>query len=76
MDEADISQKEIDHQLKITLINMEADQAKQKQKQTVTECVECGAEIPLARQEAVPGCQHCITCAQINEQLTNGVKRV
>lgn len=29
---------------------------------SLTHCVECGEEIPEARQKLVPGCQHCIDC--------------
>ncbi len=27
-------------------------------------CEECGAEIPLARREAVPGVTHCVACQE------------
>lgn len=29
---------------------------------SATDCVECGAAIPPARQQAVPGVQTCIEC--------------
>lgn len=31
-------------------------------RQSATECVECGAPIPEARQKAVPGCRLCVEC--------------
>lgn len=31
------------------------------------DCQDCGAEIPLARRHAVPGCQYCIDCQQMIE---------
>lgn len=34
-----------------------------------THCAECGAPIPQARQEAVPGCQLCRDC---QEEYDNG----
>jgi phage/conjugal plasmid C-4 type zinc finger TraR family protein len=27
-------------------------------------CYECGEPIPVARQQALPGCHHCIQCAK------------
>lgn len=36
--------------------------------ETASECVECGLEIPSARQVAVPGCQTCTECAATLEQ--------
>jgi phage/conjugal plasmid C-4 type zinc finger TraR family protein len=36
--------------------------------ESANECVECGLEIPSARQLAVPGCQTCTECAQSLEQ--------
>ena len=33
-----------------------------------TECVECGAEIPEARQRAIAGVTHCVAC---QEELDN-----
>lgn len=32
------------------------------------ECVECSAEIPQARREAVPGVELCIGCASVAEE--------
>ena len=33
-----------------------------------THCVECGTEIPEARQKAVKGCQHCVHCKSLSER--------
>ena len=33
-----------------------------------THCEECGAEIPAARREAVPGVTHCVTCQETLDQ--------
>lgn len=35
---------------------------------SLSECEECGAEIPLARQQAIQGCTLCIDCQSINER--------
>jgi len=31
-------------------------------------CEECGDDIPVARQEAMPGVQHCVYCQEILEK--------
>ncbi len=31
------------------------------------DCLECGADIPAARQLAVPGVQFCVDCQQLQE---------
>lgn len=31
------------------------------------DCLECGADIPAARQRAVPGVQFCVDCQQLQE---------
>ena len=35
--------------------------------ESLSECDECGADIPPARQRAVPGCRYCIGCAEVLE---------
>lgn len=32
--------------------------------ESLTECAECGEEIPQARRKAVPGVKLCVTCQQ------------
>ncbi len=39
---------------------------------SLSECIECGGEIPLARQIAVQGVTHCIECAQFFEMQNRG----
>jgi phage/conjugal plasmid C-4 type zinc finger TraR family protein len=36
--------------------------------ESLTHCEECGAEIPLARREAVPGVRLCIVCQQSRDE--------
>ena len=35
--------------------------------ESAKECSECGATIPAARRRAVPGCRHCVDCAEFME---------
>lgn len=35
--------------------------------ESLSECDECGEDIPLARQKAVKGCQLCIGCQSVRE---------
>ena len=35
---------------------------------SLEECIECGEEIPLARQQAVSGCTLCIDCQTLKER--------
>lgn len=36
--------------------------------ESADECVECSAEIPQARREAVPGVELCVECASVAEE--------
>lgn len=38
-------------------------------------CDECGAEIPQARRQAVPGCTLCVSCADVHERRQAGYTR-
>lgn len=40
-------------------------------KKSLEECAECGDEIPIKRQEAIEGVEHCFACASRNEQKRN-----
>jgi len=42
--------------------------AKQAEQPSATECVECGDDIPEARQKAIPGVQLCTYCQEMNER--------
>ena len=42
--------------------------AKMAEKPSADECVECGEEIPEARQKAIPGVQLCVFCQEMNER--------
>lgn len=38
------------------------------EKQSAEECLECDKAIPKARQEAVKGCQYCVTCQELADK--------
>lgn len=40
----------------------------QAAKPSAEECEECGDEIPVARRQAVPGCQLCVFCQEKHER--------
>ena len=31
-------------------------------------CIYCGAKIPEARREVIPGCVDCVSCASVHEK--------
>lgn len=42
---------------------------------SLSECEECGVEIPPARREAVKGCRLCIECQAFADKMSAGVRR-
>jgi phage/conjugal plasmid C-4 type zinc finger TraR family protein len=42
--------------------------SKQTQQVSLSECQDCGEDIPPARQQAVPGVQRCVFCQQAHER--------
>ena len=42
--------------------------SRQTQNPSLTECQDCGEDIPQARQQAVPGVQRCVFCQQAHER--------
>ena len=42
---------------------------------SLSECEECGVEIPPARQEAVKGCRMCTDCQAFADKMSAGVRR-
>lgn len=61
-DEADIAndmiQKEMDARLKARSVTIHP---------SASECIECGDDIPEARQVALPGVQLCVYCQEMLE---------
>ncbi|MCG8426723.1 MAG: TraR/DksA C4-type zinc finger protein [Chromatiales bacterium] len=67
MDIADLADRHIEDQLLSALHRVQV--ANQSQSHSSTcECEDCGAEIPKARQQAVPGCTQCVSCAEYFER--------
>lgn len=64
------------HSLHLNM-NAVADVQKQLQKQrsqpTQSECQECGEDIPMERQRAVPGVQFCVHCQELSERRRRGL---
>lgn len=42
---------------------------------SLSECEECGDDIPNARQEAAKGCRLCVVCGELADVKRVGVKR-
>ena len=42
--------------------------AKQAEKPSAEVCEECGDDIPVARQKAIPGVQYCLYCQEYLER--------
>jgi RNA polymerase-binding transcription factor DksA len=42
---------------------------------SLSECEECGDDIPKARQDAVKGCRLCVACQGVVDQRAMGVRR-
>ena len=43
---------------------------------SLSECEECGDEIPKARQEAAKGCRLCVVCGELADVRAKGVRRL
>lgn len=62
-------------QIQSLLMNMSAEQAlrakleQQRSKPSAEFCEECGDDIPLARQQAIPGVQLCVYCQERSERF-------
>lgn len=47
--------------------------AEQRKFASLSECAECGEDIPEARQKAIPGCMLCIHCQELEERYQKGL---
>jgi phage/conjugal plasmid C-4 type zinc finger TraR family protein len=61
MDEADRAQLTIEQTLDAAI--RAARGILPAERESASECAECGLQIPSSRQIAVPGCQLCVDCA-------------
>lgn len=62
-DEADIAQRFIEASIEEAMDR----RTKQSMSVSLTECAECGEEIPEARRVALPGVQLCVWCQEVLE---------
>jgi phage/conjugal plasmid C-4 type zinc finger TraR family protein len=46
-------------------------QSRLSQGPTLEHCAECGADIPQARREALPGVRLCLRCQEADDQRVN-----
>jgi len=68
-DEVDVANDHTEQELKLRIAAARGyvdDQGDPKQ--SATDCVECGLEIPSARQIALPGIDTCVHCASAAER--------
>lgn len=55
-------------QNEMALANHIAKQKKQAEAPSREACIECEKAIPKARQEAVKGCQYCLSCQELADK--------
>ncbi len=67
-EEAEMAQLHSIHLHMNAIAEVQKKLAKQRQQESLSECEECGEEIPKARQLAVPGVRLCITCKERSER--------
>ena len=72
-EEADMGQL---HAIHVNENAIAAIRSKLKTGPGLTECEECGDEIPEARRRAVAGVTHCIGCAEYAETMSNKQARL
>lgn len=73
-DEADIANDYADRHNKDAIERARLSMAGQQSGCPATEsCEWCGAEIPAARRQAVPGCVLCVDCQGVKERLKHGL---
>lgn len=70
-EEAEMAQLHSIHLHMNAISDVQKKLAKMAEKPSAEECVECGEEIPEARQKAIPGVQRCIYC-QEHLEITKG----
>jgi phage/conjugal plasmid C-4 type zinc finger TraR family protein len=68
-DVADVAQDLIEREDAMRSQARDARRAAAEAARAVTECEECGADIPKARQKAVRGCTLCIECQSVREHV-------
>ena len=68
-DDADIANDRIEQDLQLRINAARGVVSSQGDpKQGTDDCIECGLEIPSARQIAIPGVDTCVHCAEVAER--------
>ena len=67
-EEAEMGQLHAIHNNMNAIANVRRQLAQQASQPSLTHCEECGEEIPVKRQELVPGCRLCVYCQQLAER--------
>jgi phage/conjugal plasmid C-4 type zinc finger TraR family protein len=76
MDIADLADRYIEDQLQSSLYRLQFCLRQGKRHGSKSQlCDDCGAHIPTARLEAVPGCKQCVSCAENLERRQAGYSR-
>jgi phage/conjugal plasmid C-4 type zinc finger TraR family protein len=68
-EEAEMSQIYAIHNNMNAIARVQQELAKARTQETLSECEECGNDIPKERQQAVPGVRLCIECQNVNEKI-------
>lgn len=71
-EEAEVAQILALNQSAAAVDRVRAALAEQRAQASLEECIDCGEEIPLERQQHVPGCQRCIFCQNLWERRQAG----
>lgn len=64
-DDVDITQERLDYEMSIKLSNLKLQQTN---RESLSECKKCNANIPEARRTAVKGCTLCTLCQTKKER--------
>ena len=67
-EEAEMGQLHAIHNNMNAIANVRRALEQQAQQPSLTHCEECGDEIPVKRQELVPGVKFCVYCQQLQER--------
>ena len=66
-EEAEMAQLHSIHLHMNAISDVQRKLALQREKSSLTNCEECGDEIPLQRREAIPGVELCVFCQEHHE---------
>jgi len=75
LEEAEIAQINNLQRNSIAVNELRSQLEKQRSRPSAEFCEECGEDIPLARQQAVPGVQFCIYCQTKLERFKANYRR-